>query len=258
MGVPNTTTFTLQNVVDVVNPTTDDLVDCFADAVASSFDSTYSGSKDQLLNFRNYAGGAAVIISSSGTSSTQSTSIVYYLGNVPVGDMIVLTVFQDSPISSLTTPSGYTVERSTSDGIHVYSKVNLNPTNQSVTVTSSSIGYKILNVMVITNQSGWGQDTAFATTASSYSPNLTGLTTSSLVFIAWHTTNTVGSSPNPSLTMEPGVSDFSVILGFPGAGDFRAYIKYYFQPSTTTTDRFATLTQGTNDESAGVLFEVKT
>jgi len=54
MGVPNTTTFDLQTVVNVVNPTTDDLVDSFADAVASKFDSTYSGSKNQLLNFRNY------------------------------------------------------------------------------------------------------------------------------------------------------------------------------------------------------------
>ena len=54
MGVPDTTTFTLQNVVDVVNPTTDDLVDCFSDASALKFDTNYSGSKDQLLNFRNY------------------------------------------------------------------------------------------------------------------------------------------------------------------------------------------------------------
>ena len=54
MGVPDTTTFTLQNVVDVVNPTTDDLVDCFSDAFTLKFDSNYSGSKNQLLNFRNY------------------------------------------------------------------------------------------------------------------------------------------------------------------------------------------------------------
>jgi hypothetical protein len=54
MGVPNTTTFELQDVVDEVNPTTDDLVDCFADANANYFDSTYEGSKNQLLNFRNY------------------------------------------------------------------------------------------------------------------------------------------------------------------------------------------------------------
>ena len=54
MGVPNTTTFDLQTVVNVVNPTTDDLVDSFADAVASKFDPSYSGLKNQLLNFRNY------------------------------------------------------------------------------------------------------------------------------------------------------------------------------------------------------------
>ena len=54
MGVPDTTTFDLQDVVDEVNPTTDDLVDCFADAISSKFDSAYEGSKNQLLNFRNY------------------------------------------------------------------------------------------------------------------------------------------------------------------------------------------------------------
>jgi hypothetical protein len=54
MAVPDTSTFDLQTVVNVVNPTTDDLIDSFADAVASKFDSTYSGSKNELLNFRNY------------------------------------------------------------------------------------------------------------------------------------------------------------------------------------------------------------
>lgn len=54
MAVPNTNTFTLQNVVDEVNPTTNDLVDCFADANPSYFDPTYEGSKNNLLNFRNY------------------------------------------------------------------------------------------------------------------------------------------------------------------------------------------------------------
>ena len=60
MGVPDTNTFTLQNVVDEINPTTDDLVDCFNDATASYFDSSYEGSKNQLLNFRNYGSGNAL------------------------------------------------------------------------------------------------------------------------------------------------------------------------------------------------------
>ena len=53
MGVPNTTTFTLQNVVDEID-NDDNLVGCFNDATASYFDSSYEGSKNQLLNFRNY------------------------------------------------------------------------------------------------------------------------------------------------------------------------------------------------------------
>ena len=61
MGVPNTSTFSLQDVVNEVNPTTDDLVDCFADAIAGNFDSTYSGSKNQLLNFRNYGNNTPVV-----------------------------------------------------------------------------------------------------------------------------------------------------------------------------------------------------
>ena len=54
MSVPNTTTFTLQDVVTEVNPTTDDLNDCFNDAIASYFNSAYEGSKNQLLNFIRY------------------------------------------------------------------------------------------------------------------------------------------------------------------------------------------------------------
>lgn len=58
-SVPNTETFTLQNVIDVVNPTTDDLRDCLKDAVAAYFDPAYNNSSyapdSSLLRFRNYA-----------------------------------------------------------------------------------------------------------------------------------------------------------------------------------------------------------
>jgi len=56
MAVPNTTNFTLQDVVDEINPAADTLTNCFADAISSSFDSNYSGDKNNLLNFRNYGG----------------------------------------------------------------------------------------------------------------------------------------------------------------------------------------------------------
>ena len=65
MAVPDTTTFTLQDVVDEINPTTDDLVDCFADATAACFDSSYSGTKTELLNFRNYGASCTTSYSSS-------------------------------------------------------------------------------------------------------------------------------------------------------------------------------------------------
>jgi len=54
-GVPDTTTFKLTDVTAVVVPSSNNLVECFADAVAGYFDPTYAGSKDRLLNFRNYA-----------------------------------------------------------------------------------------------------------------------------------------------------------------------------------------------------------
>jgi len=54
MAVPDNNAFNLQNVVDEINPATDDLVACFAAANAAGFDPAYSGSKNSLLNFRNY------------------------------------------------------------------------------------------------------------------------------------------------------------------------------------------------------------
>ena len=55
MAVPDTTTFTLQDVVNEVNPTTDDLADCFSDSNIFLFDPDYSSSVG-LLKFRNYNG----------------------------------------------------------------------------------------------------------------------------------------------------------------------------------------------------------
>jgi hypothetical protein len=50
--VPNTGSFTLQDVVNVVGGTS--LTAAFANAVDAQFDPTYKGSKNNLLNFRNY------------------------------------------------------------------------------------------------------------------------------------------------------------------------------------------------------------
>jgi uncharacterized protein (TIGR02145 family) len=53
--VPNTNTFTLQNVNTAVIPSSAKLSECFADGgVKENYDSSYRGSKDRLSNFRNY------------------------------------------------------------------------------------------------------------------------------------------------------------------------------------------------------------
>ena len=55
MPVPDTNTFSLQDVVNEINPTTDDLVDCVSDANNSLYDvNYYSSPATSLLEFRNY------------------------------------------------------------------------------------------------------------------------------------------------------------------------------------------------------------
>jgi uncharacterized delta-60 repeat protein len=56
MAVPNTNTFSLQDVVDEINPTTDDLVDCISDANNAGYDTNYyTAPATSLLEFRNYS-----------------------------------------------------------------------------------------------------------------------------------------------------------------------------------------------------------
>ena len=55
--VPNSNIFGLQDVVDVISPSVDDLSTCFKESTAAYFDATYKGVKDRLSNFRNYGTG---------------------------------------------------------------------------------------------------------------------------------------------------------------------------------------------------------
>ena len=62
MAVPNTDTFSLQDVVDEINPTTDDLQDCVDDANSSDYDTTYyTAPATSLLEFRNYGNNTPVV-----------------------------------------------------------------------------------------------------------------------------------------------------------------------------------------------------
>jgi len=54
MGVPNTSTFSMQDVKQALNTLTSSLIGLFKEANLRGFDPSYSGNKDSLLNFRNY------------------------------------------------------------------------------------------------------------------------------------------------------------------------------------------------------------
>jgi len=95
MAIPDTTTFSLSDVVTEIIPTTNDLVDCFADAVAGKFDATYSGDQNQLLNFRNYGAVTTTAFSSSINERSVCSATIdqtYYhsgTGSLPVvGDTV--------------------------------------------------------------------------------------------------------------------------------------------------------------------------
>tara|TARA_R110002060_G_C2027463_1_gene93009 strand:+ start:36 stop:467 length:432 start_codon:yes stop_codon:yes gene_type:complete len=100
MGVPDTTTFTLQDVVDVVNPTTDDLEACFDDAVAGDFDSSYGpGDESNLLQFRNYdSSGPTPFLGSVASTPicSQTVNITYYHNGSGTNPVLGDIVYTDS------------------------------------------------------------------------------------------------------------------------------------------------------------------
>jgi len=54
--VPDTNTFTLQDVVDVISPSSETLLGCYDDVDSDEWDATYNVDPSSLLNFRNYGG----------------------------------------------------------------------------------------------------------------------------------------------------------------------------------------------------------
>lgn len=62
MAVPNTNTFTLQDVKTELGSSSNDLVSFFSEADDSKFDPNYVGSKNSLLNFRNYGANSPPVL----------------------------------------------------------------------------------------------------------------------------------------------------------------------------------------------------
>ena len=142
-SVPNTTTFSLQNVVDVVNPTTDDLVDCFSDANATYFNATYEGSKNSLLNFRDYGphNSCPVIQSGSGFFSSTSTTITVNTPAVYSGDILVIILGQIGN-TTITTPTGWTRN---SVSASYSNTINGNTFHKLITSTTSASSVNIVS-----------------------------------------------------------------------------------------------------------------
>ena len=113
MGVPDTTTFTLQDVADEFSlGTNDGLIDCFDEATSADFDPAYSGDKDNLLNFRNYDGTASLpsfvgsVTGAGGVnvcSPPLTMNITYYHNGSGTYPVVGDTVYTDS---SGSTPYG--------------------------------------------------------------------------------------------------------------------------------------------------------
>lgn len=95
-SVPNNTVFSLQDVKNVINVAS--LADMFTYSVDAYFDPAYKGSKNNLLNFRNYT---------EPYISCNPTSVVFhYNGIVYNGSNITTVSYAKGTISSVTWATG--------------------------------------------------------------------------------------------------------------------------------------------------------
>ena len=101
MAVPDTTTFSLQDVIDVVNPTSDDLTDCFTDAVSNKFNAAYkvqyyadAGDKNNLLMFRDYGAGVSNVLTVESTSQGFPPVGLILIGNWSVPSQTITYTWQ--------------------------------------------------------------------------------------------------------------------------------------------------------------------
>lgn len=144
MAVPNTNTFTLQNVKTELATSADDLVTFFSIADDAKFDPNYVGSKNSLLNFRNYGYGKTSTlfvssIASYASSSAACAGIDDYIGRYWMHD-IGTTIPANGDIIytdlDATTPF---------NGNSLYYKVNQGGINRSVQISSTGVVMSVVN-----------------------------------------------------------------------------------------------------------------
>jgi hypothetical protein len=97
LSVPDTTDFSLQDVCDVILGSQDDLVECFAEASANYFNPAYEGSKNSLLNFRDYG------IHNSFILTANPSSLEWQSGDNRVIKITDITITPDVTFSAILT-----------------------------------------------------------------------------------------------------------------------------------------------------------
>ncbi|QQO97345.1 BACON domain-containing protein [Maribacter phage Colly_1] len=122
MAVPNTTTFTLANVCDEIGLTGSNrtLQSCINSAEARGYNSSYSGSKNSLLNFRDYE--------TPSTADTLSISPTTYSNTSGFTDSFVVSVISNTSWTVSDNQTWITLSSSSGSG------------NGSITVNLSSNG----------------------------------------------------------------------------------------------------------------------
>jgi hypothetical protein len=136
--VPDTTTFTLQDVTNEIYGNTNsgkNLVDCFEDAAAAGFDPSYEGSKNSLLNFRNYD-----LITESFSFTTTENGVISVYPENNVNDHLDLTwVSTGSVVSSGSTNTINLTGNTTSTTVTVMVYFRPNQIFGSLSLSSKSI-----------------------------------------------------------------------------------------------------------------------
>lgn len=158
MAVPDTTTFTLQDVTTELYGDTAagrNLSSCFADAVAGSFDSNYNpnadGTNNNLLNFRNYGATSSPYVRTVvGYTTTTSKTVVYNITSLDVVAFLQLNVDSDTYSAGIGTvtvsdSSGATwTKLSGGTNGNVWYTTNLTTTgNRTITVTLTATSLAI-------------------------------------------------------------------------------------------------------------------
>jgi len=237
MAVPNTTTFNLRNVTTELNlGNGDGLWECFDEAVDGDFDPVYSGSKDNLLNFRNY--NAVVRVSYSDYNLTAAGQYgflnqgVTLSSSLSVGNLILIAIQAEANVDVTTPPSGYTFitsKLSSSAYQYLYYKVavaaDIGAVVSAMTYSSASGSrYRLMSYTIVENQHlsfPVADNTTFTTSSSPVSTGLTGLTEDSLVLFWNMVTNTSSVVTYNTATMNATVASLS--MGGTNAADNRNY-----------------------------------